>query len=223
MHGSNSNATHSPTLSLAGTRAGVILGTAAYMAPEQARGGAADRRSDIWAFGCVLFEMLTGKATFDEPTVSDTLAAVLRVDPDWKLLPSDTPANIRRLLKRCLEKDPRRRLQHIGDARLEIEDAGEPVQTLRPVPRSSRTVRAIAGGIVIGTTIVGSLWAVLPARSAPSPIVRFRIPLPLRANIAGEAIIVSPDGRTLVTGPGPSALLESICGSMSSSGARGFG
>jgi eukaryotic-like serine/threonine-protein kinase len=203
---SPANATHSPTLSLAGTRAGVILGTAGYMAPEQARGSPVDRRADIWSFGCVVSEMLTGKQVFSGDTVSDTLAAILRAEPEWKLLPPETPVSIRRLLKRCLEKDSKRRLQHIGDARLELEDAGEPVQTPGPVTRRIRTVWAIAGGTVIGAATVGALWAALPARSAPPPIVRFRIPVPARANI-GESIIVSPDGRTVVTGPGPSAML----------------
>src|SRR6201993_3152271 len=97
----------SPTLSLAATQAGVILGTAAYMSPEQARGKQVDRRADIWAFGCVLYEMLTGTKTFDGETTSDVLAAVIMKDPDWKVVPPGIPAGIQKLLRRCLQKDPR--------------------------------------------------------------------------------------------------------------------
>jgi Tol biopolymer transport system component len=104
------------------TREGVIAGTVAYMSPEQARGKAVDRRTDIWAFGCVLYEMLTARPLFSGETTSDTIAAILEREPDWGALPAHTPANVRRLLTRCLEKDPRRRLRDIGDARLEIEE-----------------------------------------------------------------------------------------------------
>ena len=113
----------SPTLTLRATQAGVILGTAAYMSPEQARGRTVDRRADIWAFGVILFEMLTGRRLFEGETVSDTLASVLKTEPDWSALPATTPVPVRRLLRRCLEKDPRRRLRDIGDALLEIEQA----------------------------------------------------------------------------------------------------
>src|SRR5712692_8950700 len=108
----------SPTLMLSGTQAGVILGTAAYMAPEQARGAVVDRRADIWAFGVVLYEMLTGKQPFAGETVSDTLAAVLRAEPQWDAI----PVGMRRLVRRCLEKNPKRRLRDIGEARVTIED-----------------------------------------------------------------------------------------------------
>jgi serine/threonine protein kinase/Tol biopolymer transport system component len=113
----------SPTLSVAATRAGLILGTAAYMAPEQARGKSVDRRADIWSFGVVFYEMLTGQQLFSGETVSDSLAAVITKQPDWSALPKCTPAPIRQLLQRCLEKDPRRRLQAIGEARYAIEEA----------------------------------------------------------------------------------------------------
>jgi Tol biopolymer transport system component len=108
------------------TREGVIAGTTAYMSPEQARGKTVDKRTDIWAFGCVLYEMLAGLPPFAGDTVSDTIAAILERDPDWTLLPPQTPQGIRRLLQRCLEKDPKRRLRDIGDARLEIEEALNP-------------------------------------------------------------------------------------------------
>jgi eukaryotic-like serine/threonine-protein kinase len=114
----------SPTLSVQATHAGVILGTAAYMSPEQARGKPVDRRTDIWAFGCVLFEMLTGQQTFDVgDTVSDAVASILKNDPDWTRLPAGTPQPVWTLLRRCLLKDVQKWLPHIGVARLEIEEA----------------------------------------------------------------------------------------------------
>jgi len=112
----------SPTLTAEATRAGVILGTPAYMSPEQARGKAVDRRSDIWSFGCVLFEMLTRRVAFEEETVTDTFSAILSKEPDWSRLPSTTPPRIHSLMRRCLQKDARNRLQSIGDARIEIEE-----------------------------------------------------------------------------------------------------
>jgi Tol biopolymer transport system component len=128
----------SPTLTMHGTVAGVIMGTAAYMSPEQARGIAADKRSDIWSFGVVLYEMLTGRHLFRGETVTDTLAAVLKTDPDWKALPPETPQSIRRLLRRCLERDRKRRLPDVGVAVLEIDEApaepDAPAVTTRPKP-----------------------------------------------------------------------------------------
>ncbi len=118
-----SDPAHSPTITGHHTRAGVILGTAAYMSPEQARGKPVDKRADIWAFGCVLYEMLVGRRLFQGETVSDVLAAVLKTDPNWDLLPSNLPLSVRRVLRRCLERDPKQRIRDIGDARLELEDA----------------------------------------------------------------------------------------------------
>src|SRR5438093_10548319 len=117
----NLNQTNSPTLGIAATRAGVILGTAAYMSPEQARGKPVDKRTDIWSFGCVLYEALTGRQAFAAETVSDTIAAILGRDPDWQALPAETPANIRVLLSRCLQKDVTPRLRAIGDSRSAVE------------------------------------------------------------------------------------------------------
>ena len=124
---------HSPTM-IQGTQAGMILGTAAYMSPEQAKGKAVDKRSDVWAFGCVLFEMLTGKQSFSGETLTDVLAAVVRADPDWDALPPGTPDAIRRLLRRCLTKDHKNRLRDIGEARITIEslEADEPRETTGP-------------------------------------------------------------------------------------------
>ena len=131
---------------------GMILGTAAYMAPEQARGRIVDKRADIWAFGLVLYEMLAGRAAFAGDTITDILAAVVTREPDWTALPVTTPASIRRLLTRCVEKDPRRRLRDIGDARLEIEEAlaGGPLErregesVAAPAPQGSGDARADA-------------------------------------------------------------------------------
>jgi serine/threonine protein kinase len=111
--------TQSQTVTAA-TRAGLIAGTVGYMSPEQARGKLVDKRTDIWAFGCVLFEMLSGKMAFEGDTVTDTIAAILERDPDWSTLPADTPRAVRRLMQRCLEKDPKKRLRDVGDARVEI-------------------------------------------------------------------------------------------------------
>ncbi len=115
--------THSPTLTSPPTRAGVLLGTAAYMSPEQARGKPLDKRTDIWSFGCVMYEVLTGKKAFGGETVSDTIGAIMRGEPDWSVLPDATPPAVYRLLRRTLEKDSRERLRDIGDARIEIEEA----------------------------------------------------------------------------------------------------
>jgi serine/threonine protein kinase len=141
------------------TIAGAIVGTAAYMSPEQARGKAVDKRTDIWAFGCVLFTMLTGSSPFGRETVTDTLAAVVGVEPEWKSLPAETPDGIRRLLTRCLQKDARRRLHDIADARIELEDAmalsDEPAPVPKPPRRSRLALLTLALGI---TTALVFLW-----------------------------------------------------------------
>ena len=137
QEGVNFGVSQSPTItSPAMTRIGVVLGTAAYMSPEQARGHDADERSDLWAFGCVLFEMLTGRRAFEGDEVSDTLAAVLRAEPDLNALPAATPASVRRLLRRCLEKNPKRRLADIRDARLELDESS--AEPLAETPRAGR-------------------------------------------------------------------------------------
>ena len=115
--------TQSPTMTVGGTREGVILGTPAYMSPEQVRGQAMDKRTDIWAFGCVLYEMLTGRAAFARGTTSDTLAAIIEREPDWSAISVSTPAIVLHLLRRCLDKDPKQRLRDIGDARVDLHEA----------------------------------------------------------------------------------------------------
>jgi serine/threonine protein kinase len=118
-----SNLSESPTLLTEATRSDVLLGTPSYMSPEQVRGKPTDERSDVWAFGCVLYELLTGKQAFSGDSVAETMGAITKADPAWSALPPETSPNIQRLLRRCLQKDPARRLHHIADARIEIEEA----------------------------------------------------------------------------------------------------
>jgi len=188
----------SPTItSPAITGVGVLLGTAAYMSPEQAKGRAADKRSDIWAFACVLYEMLSGRRLFPQGDISETIVSILRDTPDWRALPLDTPPRIRALLERCLRKDARHRLQSIGDARVELEDA-----------QSDPSVSAVSGG---ETRVRGRYaWpafalisliaaAVLAARLlvVPTPArVVFQVTAPDNARI-DIGVPLSPDGRTV--------------------------
>ena len=203
-------AAHSPTFTspAALTMGGAILGTAAYMAPEQARGKAVDKRADIWAFGLVLYEMLTGRAAFAGDTVTDILAALVSRDPDWTALPTATPASIRRLLMRCAEKDPKRRLRDIGDARLEIDHAIAPGSAERPVAESAvgppRTAGATLGQRLVWAAL-GSAFAALAviavAVSGAWPRVRPVETRPLDVSIVHTegsevaAPAISPDGR----------------------------
>ncbi len=192
----------SPTLTHMATQAGFILGTAAYMSPEQAKGKAADRRADIWAFGCVLYEMLTGKMAFSGETVTDTLAAVVMKDPDWSPLPSATPARVRVLLQRCLQKDPKQRLRDIGDARISIEEvlSGAPetspsaAAALASVPFWRRALPWALAGLVAGALIAGlSVWKF--AAPAPKSDMHFSAV----TNFAGVQAqpAISPDGRSV--------------------------
>ena len=187
---------------------GILLGTAAYMSPEQARGEALDKRSDIWSFGCVLYEMLTGRPAVTGTTVADTMTAVLEAEPDWTALPAATPLIIRRLLKRCLEKDVKRRLKDIGDARLDIEDAltspGD-ASALRVGPggpaTTSRTAWAwaLAAAVVLG----GLLFFTPAARVAPPALRSVSAELGTDASLVtfqfgqGSAAILSPNGAML--------------------------
>ena len=136
--------TQGPSGSFDGTADGRILGTPAYMSPEQSRGLTIDKRSDIWAFGCVLFEMLAGRRAFDGETMSDTFVSVLERDPDWDALPRDTPSSVRTLLRRCLRKDPLKRLHDIADAILDIDDATTmpSATTGAAAPASSQRLRS---------------------------------------------------------------------------------
>src|SRR5713226_1867953 len=198
--GSGPDLSKSPTLTASGTIAGVILGTAAYMSPEQARGQPVDKRTDIWAFGCVLFEMLTGSAVFARETITDTIVAVVGAEPEWKSLPADTPGSIRRLLTRCLQKDARRRLHDIADARIELEDAmATPAEPL-PVPAPRRSRLALSAlSLAIATALV-FLWAARdrfgrPAAEPSRPDMRvIRL-----TDLPGleESPAISPDGRSV--------------------------
>ncbi|MGH9256171.1 MAG: protein kinase domain-containing protein [Vicinamibacterales bacterium] len=148
-------ATYSPTLSLAATRAGVLLGTAAYMSPEQAKGRPTDKRSDIWAFGCVLYEMLTGRRAFDGEDLSDTLASVLKSEPDWSAVPADVSSTIRVLLRRCLEKDRRKRIADISTALFALDDDAK-AEVGRVPPSSGEGVR---GGPAEGAGVIRGEFA----------------------------------------------------------------
>ncbi len=197
------DASKSPTLTDQMTRAGLILGTAAYMAPEQARGAAVDKRADIWAFGCVLFEMLTGQSCFAGETVTDVLAAVMRADPEWVSLPAATPPRVRTLLERCLAKDCRQRLRDIGDVRLEIEGVVEGgLDQGQVVPGSrGKLVRALPWAIVGLLAIVAVVAIVQMGRQAPpgpSSISRLTIHLPANQRLARTHAVpfaISRDGQ----------------------------
>ncbi len=186
------------TVSADPTREGSILGTPAYMSPEQARGSAVDKRTDIWAFGCVLYEVLTGRKAFPGSTISDCLAAVLTKEPNWEALPEATPSNVRGLLRRCLQKDLGRRLRDIGDARLELEEPSALV--LAPAGKAARPRLALlAACLLVGAAVAGflgwHLWRKAPARP---PVVRFTINLPPNEVISSQvrpAMALSPDGR----------------------------
>jgi serine/threonine-protein kinase len=208
----------SPTISFNATQAGVILGTAAYMAPEQARGYAVDRRADIWAFGVVLFEMLTGRQLFRGESVSDVLAAVLKTEPDWSLLPADVPASVRALLRRCLARAPRERLRDIGDARLFLEDnlGAEPGGDLASTGSASPwRPFAVAGAALAGAAVAAVLFVLfsgageIPDRSP----TRLTVPLPAEApfgvqSYPGHSLAISRDGRVIVYRPWDGSALQ---------------
>jgi serine/threonine protein kinase/Tol biopolymer transport system component len=192
----------SPTLTMGATQAGVILGTAAYMSPEQAHGRTADRRADIWSFGAVLYEMLSAKLAFTGESVSDTLAGVLKLEPDWNALPATTPAAIRKLLRQCLTKDRKQRLQAIGDARIAIDDylanpSGEPVAPRRS---SSKLPWIVAAALcVLLILALGAWWRA--TRPELKPLMRLNLemgPDAMLDGIGGPHAIVSPDGTRLV-------------------------
>jgi serine/threonine-protein kinase len=217
--GPASSVSISPTLtSPAMTGAGVILGTAAYMAPEQARGKTVDKRADIWAFGVVLFELISGRRLFASNEVSDTLAFVLTKDPDWSALPPATSAPLRRLLRRCLEKDRNRRLADIADARLEIEDAlqdlddGSTMPTTAPAPARTGAWRralpwAVAATAAAALAVTLALWA--PWRqSQPPAVVRVQIEFGGVLSSLTPSIALSPDGTTLAFVARPLSILS---------------
>jgi serine/threonine-protein kinase len=189
------NLQNSPTLSLAATRMGVILGTAAYMSPEQAKGKPVDRRADIWSFGVVLAELLTGKPLYTGETAAETLAAVIHGQPP---IPDNTPSYLQQLLRRCLDRDPRTRLQAIGEARITLE-AGEPPQVTTKTqrreekPRLSLVAWCLGGAIAAFAAAISLLHFREKPPDAP-PVSRFVIPAPDKAAFYQEPVL-SPDGR----------------------------
>ena len=194
------DAANSPTFSLHATEAGIIFGTAAYMSPEQAAGKAVDRRSDLWAFGVVLMEVLTGRQVFKGETVSHVIASVLKDDPDWSGLPSSTPPSIDRLLRRCLEKDRKRRLSDAAVARLEIDDASRP----EPIRDGQTSWSRWGAAGVIALLLVAALaaarsWMTGDAAVVSADAIRFAIHDSDEVTISrvDDRIALSPDGRTL--------------------------
>ena len=186
---------HSPTVTIHGTKGGVILGTAAYMSPEQARGKAIDKRTDIWAFGCVLFEMLTGRRAFSGETTSDVIAAIIERAPDMSKLPAAVPPHVNRVITRCLEKDPKRRARDIAEVRLQLDDdARVPV-----APASAAWLKwsaiAAAVAVIAAALIFAALRSNTPG-SAPPPAVEFTLGPPPNHTFFGTPA-VSPDGRLL--------------------------
>jgi serine/threonine-protein kinase len=202
----NADLSNSPTFTHMPTQAGLILGTAAYMSPEQAKGRPLDRRSDVWAFGCVLFEMLTGKTVFSGESVTDTLAEIIKAEPDWSLLPANTPKPIRILLRRCLKKDVKQRLQAIGEARIAIEEVlavpagthGEETENAKAgtAERRSHSLVGWIGGFFIGAVLTAAVawWATrsgsVPAAMQFSAVTSF-------AGVQAQPTL-SPDGRSIV-------------------------
>jgi Tol biopolymer transport system component len=211
----NAGAMTSPAM----TAMGVILGTAAYMSPEQARGRAADRRADVWAFGAVLFEMLAGRRPFKGDDISDVIASVLRDEPDWSALAADTPPAVRRLLRRCLEKDPARRLRAIGDAMLDLDDrdsapgtretaaTGVAPASIPPAAARRRldgfstaiVLAALAAAVTLGWRAMGGGWTTTPSNT-PAPEVRrlsIMFPATLHLGDAPAEISLSPGGKMI--------------------------
>jgi eukaryotic-like serine/threonine-protein kinase len=180
---------NSPTLTSMDTGDGRVLGTPTYMSPEQARGKPVDKRTDIWAFGCVLYELLAGQRAFQADTVSDTLVRVLEREPDWKALPAATPAKVQHLLQKCLEKDVNRRLRDIGDGRIELLDAltGTQRQNVYPEERYELTRRAAIGGLAgaaaVAAGIGTSVWYFWPR--SPKPVMRLNMDVSPAQQFAG--------------------------------------
>jgi serine/threonine protein kinase/Tol biopolymer transport system component len=198
---------NSPTMVKAATQAGMILGTAGYMSPEQARGRRVDRRADIWAFGVLLYEMITGERLFAGETVSDTLASVLTREIDLSKLPASTPSHVRWLLDRCLDRDPKRRLRDIGEARICLQDGSEDMSTEQGASISSRpaSVASIAAALVIGLVLgLGATWLMRPE---PTQRELRKVDIQLaHVNVWNLRPLLSPDGRKVLL-PGVDGLL----------------
>jgi serine/threonine protein kinase len=213
------NIGNSPTISQAATQAGVLLGTAAYMSPEQAKGKPVDRRADVWAFGCVLYEMLTAKPAFRGDTVTETLAAILKNEPDWSLLPTATPIRARVLLQRCLQKDPKQRLRDIGDARISLDEvltgAPDPAlagTVLDPSARWRRALPWAVAALLFATSAWLAFFHFRKKPDVPAAEARFQVPVPDKLSFHWYDLpAVSPDGKRIaftasVDVPGNSSL-----------------
>jgi eukaryotic-like serine/threonine-protein kinase len=207
-----------PTLTAMGTEEGRILGTPAYMSPEQARGKAVDKRTDIWAFGCVFYELLTGRAAFRGETVSDTIAAILEREPAWDRLPEATPPTVRRLLRRCLEKEPKRRLRDIGDARIELEDAlASPAQEHlapeKPMGMTRRQAISALAGVAAGAASTG-IFAIRRYRDAtPRNLTRFAIAMAegeFYSPSFNRRVAISPDGTHVAFSPATASSVDPV-------------
>jgi Tol biopolymer transport system component len=204
----NDDPSNSPTLSMAATMHGVILGTAAYMSPEQARGKAVDKRTDIWAFGCVLYELVCGRPAFEGEDITEILAAVVKTEPDWNRLPENTPPAIRVMLRRCLRKDRRQRLQDAAGVRIEIEEAlaapvGVDATTTAPATRRWRDrLTQVAAATMTLIAIAFAIGFVLRAPKPPQPLQPVRLSAEIGADASlytanGSSAILSPDGTRL--------------------------
>jgi serine/threonine-protein kinase len=195
---------NSPTITLGGTQAGIILGTAGYMSPEQAKGRAADRRSDVWSFGCMLFEMLAGARPFDGDDVTETIAAIVRGEPNWKALPATTPANLRGLIEHCLVKDRAERLADMSVVRYVLNERPAAVSPGAGAATSSRrsVLIGFAAGLVLASLAAVAWIATNAGGTTPAEVplsLTARLPAGLRyvAGIFGPAVALSPDGRTI--------------------------
>ena len=215
----------SPTITSPATQVGVILGTAAYMSPEQAKGRVADRRSDVWALGCVLFEMLSGRRAFQGEDLSDTLAAVLRAEPDWTLLPASTPPHVTSTIQRCLTKDRKARIPDASVVRFLIDDTAAsrhgtftPTGIAAAPPSRTRRIIPLAIAALAGASLAAAIaWPLLRKEDAPRPSARFRIETPGISRVdQDKAIAISPDGRYIVyeavTGAGTVLMMRFLDG-----------
>ena len=196
----------SPTLTAAATQMGVIMGTAAYMSPEQAKGKTADRRSDVWAFGAVLYEMLAGRRAFRGEDVSDTLVSVLRDDPDWSRLSADVPASVRQAIQVCLQKEPKQRVRDVAAVKLAMEGAFETTVTAPTEPTVAPQLPVWQRPVAIAAAVLASLavggvavWSL--TRPGPQGVTRFEVPLRAGESFTGTGrhiVAASPDGRHIV-------------------------
>ena len=213
-----SDSSQSPTLtSPAATRIGIIMGTAAYMSPEQARGKVVDRRADVWAFGCVVYEMLVGRRAFAGDDISETIARVIEREPDWNAMVAVAPRSVVRVVQRCLQKDPQNRIRDLGDVRLELRDAvaeaGQAPVATESFALGRRGIIALAAMLTVGVAlgVLGARWVSRrpPAVASSGPRLSTEINLPGDASLALDAeaanvgydstlLDISPDGRTLV-------------------------